>query len=239
MILPIKDIQILSKSELAYDFLRGRIVTARIPPDTPLRIQTLGRDSGLGSTPVREALFRLEAEKLVVSEANCGFKSAPISIEQVKDLEHSRLVIETALLRDAIETGADEWEGKIVAAHYQLAKLRLPVDTEDAAEHQNWAEKHKNFHASLLSAAGSNWLSSFYNQLSEQLDRHYHYTLEGPLRSRFQEDEAIKAQLRSVLGIDHHTALMDATLARDLPQATQLLEEHVGFAYDMFVEVFS
>jgi len=229
----------MSKSELAYDFLRDRIVTTRIPPDTPLRIQTLGRDSGFGSTPVREALFRLEAEKLVVSEVNCGFKSAPISIEKVKDLEHSRLVIETALLRDAIETGADDWEGRIVATHYQLAKLTLPVDTEDAGDHRNWAIKHKNFHAALLSAAGSNWLSSFYNQLSEQLARHYHYTLEGPLRSRFQEDEAIKAQLRSVLGIDHHTALMDATLARDLPQATQLLEEHVGFAYDMFVEVFS
>jgi len=139
----------MSKSELAYDFLRDRIVTTRIPPDTPLRIQTLGRDSGFGSTPVREALFRLEAEKLVVSEVNCGFKSAPISIEKVKDLEHSRLVIETALLRDAIETGADDWEGRIVATHYQLAKLTLPVDTEDAGDHRNWAIKHKNFHAAL------------------------------------------------------------------------------------------
>lgn len=228
----------LSKSDQAYEFLRDSIITSRIEPDAPLRIQSLGNQTGFGITPVREALCRLEAEQLVVSEANCGFRSAPVSIEQLTDLEQSRLVIETALLKDSMRNGDDAWESQIIAAHYQLAKLKLPVDTTDRMELDNWSVKHQNFHEALLANASSLWLQSFYKQISGQLDRHYHYTLTGALRSYFEEDDAKMEIMRQALGIEHHTALMEAVLAKKLRAANQLLQEHIHLATQTFVSVF-
>lgn len=227
-----------SKSEQAYDFLRKSIIDGTIPPNMPLRIQSLGLETGFGSTPVREALCRLEAERFVVSEMNRGFRSAPISMQDMADLENSRLVIESALLTESIRTGDDQWEAAIVAAHYRLAKLDLPIEAVDEAAKNHWSAVHQGFHDALLAAAKSKWLRSFHTQISEQLDRFYHFTMDGPLRKKFEHDPAMKALLRQVLGIEHHTKLMQATLNRDEALAISLHAEHIRFAKEYFTLIF-
>ncbi|KIN67482.1 GntR family transcriptional regulator [Sulfitobacter donghicola] len=227
------------KSDQAYEYLRRRILDGSIPPDAPLRIQTLGQESSFGSTPVREALRRLEAESLVVSAINRGFRSAPISIEEIRDLENARLVIETALLRESIQQGGDQWESGIVASHYQLSKLDLPIDTQQLALQDKWAEKHQCFHEALITGANSKWLSAFQRQITEQLDRILRFTLGDGLVALLEENQDLKDLLRQSLRLEHHTFLMQATLDRDEKSATALLEEHFQFASRFFSEVFS
>src|SRR4051812_6880758 len=55
-------------ADRAYDELRDRIVTLRLPPGTTLREEELMADLGLGRTPLRDALRRLSLENLVVVE---------------------------------------------------------------------------------------------------------------------------------------------------------------------------
>lgn len=228
-----------SKSEQAYAWLRDRIIAGDITPDAPLRVQTLGQETGFGSIPVREALRRLEAEKLVVSVANIGFRSAAISLDEVRDLERSRFVIESALLKEAIAVGQVDWESEIVAAHYQLARHRLPMDTADPQLQESWARTHQQFHDALLSASQSIWLKAFHRQISQQLDRIFRYTMAKPLRDRMAEDGATSDLLRAVLGIESHTALMQATLDRDEAAALALLDEHIQNAPRFFDAAFA
>ena len=96
------DLPASSKSEMAYQFLLKQLIEAKIPPEAPLRIPALGKESGLGVTPMREALRRLESERFVVMENNRGFRAAAVTQAELMDLEGCRLVIETALLREAI-----------------------------------------------------------------------------------------------------------------------------------------
>lgn len=51
--------------EIAYAQIRDLLITARIPPGAPVREDQLTRQLGVGRTPVREAIKRLEAEWLV------------------------------------------------------------------------------------------------------------------------------------------------------------------------------
>jgi len=227
-----------TKSDLAYDHLRNEIISGQIAPDVPLRIQTLGKETGYGSTPVREALRRLESERLVVSAVNCGFRSAAISVPEIKDLDQSRLIIETALLRQSIEAGDDAWEGGIVSAHYQLTKLPLPFDTSSHAEQANWSAKHQQFHEALTAASPSLWLHSFQKQIAEQTERFFHYTMDAALLKRLEHSPDLKALLERALGVEHHTQLMQATLDRDAEAATTLLTEHIQFASQFFAKVF-
>lgn len=228
----------MNKSERAYTLLRDRIITCAIAPDVPLRVQALGQDTGLGLTPVREALRRLEAEKLVTATANQGFRTAAITLASLRDLEASRLLIETALISDAIARGDDSWEAGIVAAHHQLAKEPAPLGTGDAAQNALWAVRHRAFHDALVAAAGSDWLKGFHAQISAQLERIFHFTMAERSRADSPASgatgDAAGDLLRASFAIAPHTALMQACLDRDTETALKLLDHHIRHAAAYF-----
>src|SRR5262245_152705 len=74
--------------------LRADIVACRWMPGERLRVETLRERYGVGTSPLREALMRLEAEGLVVLEQNRGFKVSDVSLENLTDLMTTRIEIE-------------------------------------------------------------------------------------------------------------------------------------------------
>lgn len=231
------DLSGTSKSELAYQFLLRQLIQAKIPPNAPLRIPALGKESGLGVTPMREALRRLESERFVVMENNRGFRASAVSLAELADLEDSRLVVETALLTESIRLGDDDWEARVMSAHYLLDKTPEPFDTSDFDTLQIWSTRHRNFHKALLSASQSQWLTLFYNQISNHLDRHFFCMFTGEHRDTYLGRTDLQQLSRTVLGIEHHTRLMNAALHRKEKEAVRLLSEHVGFTRSFFARV--
>jgi hypothetical protein len=61
-----------SLAETAYRVLQDRLLTLEIRPGDPLNDEALARDLGFGRTPVREALKRLEMDRLVVTYPRRG-----------------------------------------------------------------------------------------------------------------------------------------------------------------------
>ncbi|GAB3468226.1 GntR family transcriptional regulator [Kineococcus endophyticus] len=61
-----------SKVELAYELVRGRIVSGAYTPGYRLVLGALARELGSSPVPVREAVRRLEAEGLVEFERHVG-----------------------------------------------------------------------------------------------------------------------------------------------------------------------
>ncbi len=66
-----------SLADLAYEAIVEAIFEGHLPPATPLTIDALARDLTMSNTPLREALTRLTAERLVVFSANRGYRVAP------------------------------------------------------------------------------------------------------------------------------------------------------------------
>ena len=98
----------LSKTEAAYRLLRRDILTTRLRPGAPLKLSTLRNSYGIGWTPLREALSRLEAERLVTSISNRGFAVAPVSRIELEDLSRARCVVDLPLLQESIEKGGHD-----------------------------------------------------------------------------------------------------------------------------------
>src|SRR5690606_38695828 len=94
-----------SKTEAAYRLLRRDILATRLKPGAPLKLGALRDAYGVGWTPLREALSRLEAEKLVTAISNRGFAVAPVSKEELEDLARARMVVELPLLLESIANG--------------------------------------------------------------------------------------------------------------------------------------
>ncbi|MEY4712885.1 MAG: hypothetical protein RIS88_2335, partial [Pseudomonadota bacterium] len=64
-------------SEQTYETLKERILDKTLPAGAKLNIDALSRELDVSSSPIREALARLEGERLVVSEVYAGCSVAP------------------------------------------------------------------------------------------------------------------------------------------------------------------
>lgn len=227
-----------SKTEAAYRLLRREILTTKLMPGAPLRLGALRTTYGIGWTPLREALSRLEAEQLVTAVSNRGFTVASVSREELEDLTRARLVVELPLLLESIEKGGREWEDAVVAAHYRLSRCTAPPDDPSEQAVDLWEERHEAFHDALLSASTSRWLSRFQSTVRDQLRRHHRFlelapTLRAAAGMTAGYEEAVAA-LRQAVAIEHHTALMEAALDRDLERANLLMTAHIGYTLHVF-----
>src|SRR5690348_15490293 len=74
-----------SNAEDAYEAIRQLIVTVGIPPGGSFTKGELVERTGLGKTPVREALLRLKAENLIIGQPRAGYRAASVTLKDVRD----------------------------------------------------------------------------------------------------------------------------------------------------------
>ena len=83
---PVSQVEVdFSFAEQAYRIIRDRLVMLEIRPGAPINDEHLAQGLGFGRTPVREALKRLESERLVVAFPRRGTFATEVNI---KDLSH-------------------------------------------------------------------------------------------------------------------------------------------------------
>ncbi|SDT62391.1 DNA-binding transcriptional regulator, GntR family [Pseudarthrobacter equi] len=84
----------LSLSERAYRHLRDRLIMLDIRPGDPINDGKLAAELGIGRTPVREALKRLESDHLVVSYPRRGTFATIVDITELADVSELRESLE-------------------------------------------------------------------------------------------------------------------------------------------------
>jgi DNA-binding GntR family transcriptional regulator len=206
------------KSTLAQDVyqrLSHDIVSGRLIPGQKLAFDMLRQEYGYGISPLREALQRLSSESLVVAEGRIGFRVAPISLEDLEEINGLRLVLEPMALRDSVRHGTIEWETAVLAAAHRLAKMSLPKDAHDDSA-DAWERCHQEFHDTLISACSSRWLLHFCRTLFAQFGRYRRLIL-----ARYW----VSSPLRGTIDAEHKRVI-EAALQRDADKAAQLLHQH-------------
>lgn len=206
----------MTLAEKVYDLMRRDIVSGALPAGQPLRLEALRQRYGAGFSPLREALNRLQAERLVVQAPLRGFSVAPISRAEMWDAIETRITIEVEALRRAIAHGDDGWEGRIVGAFHALSRqvARMgPRDRPGGEMHQALEDRHRAFHRALIDACGSPRLLDYAERLHAETER---YRLPGL--------GGAGGGARDVPG--EHRALMEAALARRGDEAARLLAAH-------------
>lgn len=205
----------MTLSEKAYSAIRRDIIQGALPAGGPLRMADLSQRYDMGFSPLREALSRLQVERLVVAEALRGFRVAPLSVVEMQDAVSTRITLESDALRLAIAQGDDDWSAGIVAALYAL---NLQVDRAKTGAVEVWdiESRHYAFHRALLSACQSSWRMEFFDRLYAATER---YRIPILVAS-----QTLGPHGRDIQG--EHAALAEATLARDAEAAVGLLADH-------------
>lgn len=205
----------LSLAGQAFRLLRGRILRCEIEPGAKLKVEALQRAHGFSSSPLREALNRLAQEGLVKSDERRGFRAAPVTAADLRDLTRMRLLLDCEALRDAMKQGDDAWEAQAIAAFHCLEKLEARITGPGPLTlNAEWSALHKQFHASLMAACTSPRLLELSSSLFDQAERYRRLSM------RWRKEPRNKAA--------EHKRILDAVLARDEKAAVALLTEHVS-----------
>lgn len=194
------------------EVLRNDILETRLKPDTRLRFDELRKTYDVGISPLREALMHLASEGLVVSEQRKGYRVAPVSDDDLREIARLRGEFDALAIAESIRHGDDLWEGRVLAAFHALQKRqKIGPDGEIDSE---WEAHHIRFHNALVSECAMPKLLNFRAILDLQARRYrriaVHY-LTAP-----RDDMA------------EHLAIRDAVLERDPDQAGRLIRAHFG-----------
>src|ERR1700691_630898 len=98
----------LTKVDVAYELLRNEIFQGTLAPGTSLDQEAIATRLGLSTTPVREALRRLESEKLGISCSHRDTIGAPVSLDPVEKSHAVRLSLDPLAVGMAAAKASDE-----------------------------------------------------------------------------------------------------------------------------------
>ncbi|MBH5369092.1 GntR family transcriptional regulator [Bradyrhizobium glycinis] len=205
-----------SATQTVYEQLRVSLLVGRYRPEAKLKISELGSAFSVSTGAVREALARLTAEGLVTAMPQRGFRVAPVSAADLRDLTEMRIEIETKCLRRAIANGDLAWEAAVVAAHHRLAVT--PIAAADGSFSPTWIVAHGEFHAALVKACDSAWMLRVRELLFAHNERYL--------------DLARKTDRGNRAAAREHRELMEAALARDTDRAVAAMTAHIGKTRD-------
>jgi len=213
-----------------YRVLRRGILDGVFPPGEKLRPEFLRHTLGTGTSTLREAVSLLIADGLVIAQPQRGFRVAAMSLEDLKDLTESRVLVETKALRDSIALGGDAWEADVVAALHRLRRVEeaLELNKDDAALSSR-EERNYVFHKALISACGSPRLLNLFEVFYAQAERYRRLSV------AFHATQQIATPPRDAQ--TEHQEIADAVLRRDYDTAGAKLERHIRLTYE-FVQHF-
>ncbi|HEY0254738.1 MAG TPA: FCD domain-containing protein, partial [Kofleriaceae bacterium] len=193
-------------SEEAYGWLRQRILDGTFVAGDKLRVEHLREQSGIGATPLREALAKLSAERLVQAIGQRGFRVAAMSLAELEDVTENRVLLETRAVELSVKQGDVAWEAALLAAHHVMARAKGPF--------AEWDKLNAGFHDALVAACGSPWLMELRKMLFDQHSRYR--ALAAATTKRSGGRDVAK----------EHDAIVEAALARQHRRAAELVEAH-------------
>lgn len=201
----------LSMADRAYVAIRDRLIMLDIRPGDPIDDSALAQELGIGRTPVREALKRLEVDRLVVTYARRGTFATGVDIADLAGISEIRAQLEPLAARRAAEKAPRSTRSELndLAATTET----LNVGTLDRSELMRW---DMTVHRAIYRAAGSQHLEDVLIRYDNLATRIFCLYLD---------------QLPTVdEHVGEHAELLRTIAAGDADRAEELAREHVlGF----------
>ncbi len=209
-----------TQTRSAYEHLRGEILGGRLRPGHKLAVVALAANCDVSPGAIREALAMLEADSLVISTPQRGFRVSPASTRDLMHLSRARIEIEKICLAEAIASGDLNWESRVVASFHHLS--RLPAQLDSHPQDPAWIAAHAEFHRALVAGCPNPWLLKMHQMLYEHTERYRQ--LAAPLQSNSRRDVATE-----------HQALLNAVLSKDIALAQTLIGAHLQTTVDLLL----
>ncbi len=193
-----------SLSERAFLEIRRMIVRLELAPGAIIREEALRDSLGLGRTPIREALQRLERDQFVTVIPRRGMYVSSIDVGDLALLYETRAILEPYAIRLAcVRSAAGDWEemATVLAGAGQRSSHDELLAIDRRCRELVWA------------AAGNRFLTDHLDMLYAHSDRLWHLYL-GDV-----------ADLHDMIA--EHRAILNALRASEADRAAELIQTHM------------
>ncbi|MFC9125596.1 GntR family transcriptional regulator [Streptomyces sp. NPDC057099] len=201
----------LSLAERAYRAIRDRLVMLEIRPGAPIHEEQLAQSLGVGRTPVREALKRLQYERLITTYPRRGTFATEVNITDLAHISEVRQELEPLAAAQAARRAT-------AADRAALTALRQELASAPSGRHDDTGLMHLDLrvHRAVYAAAHNPYLE-------DTLVRHDN--LATRIWCLFLD------RLSDMAGhVEEHGPLIEAIVAGEPEKAAQLARGHVeGF----------
>lgn len=109
-------------ADIAYDRIESLIARLEIAPGTPVVEADIAELTGLGRTPVREALMRMVSIGLVAQQPRRGLVVSSIDVSDHLDVVETRRVLERLIAASSARRATPEQRKALVAAAQKMIK---------------------------------------------------------------------------------------------------------------------
>ena len=195
-------------TDWVYEEIRQAIIDLRLEPGEPLREAAIAAQLGVSKTPIREALARLQQERL--AEAT-SFKGAIVSAYSQRDLEEIyelRALLEGAAARTAAAGDSEETRAQLVAIVDRSRELR------DAGALTDLAGLLGEFDIVIYDQVTNGRITALIDNLRAHLTRIGNLT------------EGIPGRVEA--SVEEHSAIVEAIVRRDPEDAERLMRVHIA-----------
>lgn len=149
--------------DLVQSRLREAIISGRFAPGQHLREAELVQELGVSRTPIREALRRLEHEKLVVNLPYRGVVVKELTVEEARSIYQVRATLEGLVARLACENRTPEM---LSLLEESLRESEAALERAEPATLIQWTER---FHETLYNASGNAYLTQLLREMRSHI----------------------------------------------------------------------
>jgi DNA-binding GntR family transcriptional regulator len=200
----------MTDAKSVYGRLREEIVSGALQPGSPLREIALAERFGVSRTPVREALRRLEQDRLLVPGSR-GMEVRAMDPHEVVQIYDLRVLLEAEAAGQAARA---RQTADLLRLEGLLSRDRAVNDPDDATRIRTNLE----FHAAIWQATHNPVLVDLLERLTTHLVHAPHSTLAG---NRWWE------------ALAEHARLLEAIRGGDEPLARDLARAHMNTAREI------
>lgn len=197
-------------NDRAYSEIRKGLITSRFRPGQVLVIRSLAETYGISTTPVREALQRLVAERLLITLPNRSIAVPGLSMEKFTELARIRCALEGLAAELAV--------AGIKPPH--IDKLKALLDDIDKAaasrDSRGYVNLNQKFHFTIYERANSPHLLQMVQDLWSQV---------GPFFNGLFDDERFIAHAN-----EQHVRIVEALEAGDAAEVRRAIVKDISVA---------
>jgi len=212
-------------SDVAYDYIRKRILSGAFLPGYALMTEVLSNEIGVSRTPIREALHRLKADGLVTIRAHLGASVTKMGVEDFKEMCDLRLALEghAAGLAAINHSQLDLREIRYALEEMRKVTALIIEAKEEVNLLDDLVREDVHFHIAIMTAAKNKMMKR------EILRLHLvNRVVFGPTTaaaSRKNTKEAQDENRRKVMAM--HEDIFAAILEHDASAAKAAMERHI------------
>lgn len=223
-------------SDLAYDYLRKRILSGEYPPGMALMTNALAPEIGVSRTPIRDALRQLEKDGLVTIQAHAGARVKQMDLKEFREMCELRLALEShaAGLAARQRTEEDLQEIRFALEAMQTLTDKVIDHPKDTRLMQDLVREDVKFHLAIMTAAKNELMKKEILRL-HLINRVVSAPVGGGAASTPQVDKQEAAKRREILA--SHLEIFTAIERGDAARARKEMESHIQDIIDRSIRL--